>query len=159
MAIPSLNKRLLGLRSKRMGESWENLFFSTAISQRIAITRVPDGCKQLGPKRIIRVKTPFDWIVTYKGRTALIDTKSTDAETFPNSQIDESQMKHLLSQEIGGAIAGYIIWFRTLNQVVFVPASSLYQRSKVRGSIDPAHVDVRLLGSALNLNLVALFDA
>lgn len=153
------SRQQIGLAAQQLGASWENLFMSVASRQRIACTRIPDGCRQVGQSRVLRVKTPFDWILTYNGRTALLDTKATASPSFPHSAIESSQMRHLLLQESHGALAGYLIWFRKLDQVVFVKASELERRSKERGSITPGQLNTLNVGPALTCRLASLFDA
>lgn len=138
-------KQRSGARAQFNGSSFENLFEKCCEASQVAITRIPDSCRQLS-HRIIRVKSPFDWILTYQGRTALIDTKSTLESTFAHSAIDWEQVKSLYDHEARGAIAGYVLSLGEVNRVVFVGARHLLSKKGVRGSISHADDQVSILG-------------
>lgn len=123
----------------------------------MAVTRMPDGCKVLRDNKLIRVKTPFDWILSHQGRTALIDTKTCTTSSFPNSKIETHQVTDMLCHEQNGIMAGYVIWFRESDGVIFVPASTLCELIKRRGSIPENHPKAIHLGtvrSQLNAKLI-----
>lgn len=108
-----------------MGALFENLFENRAKRGGITVTRMPDGCRQLGKDKLIRVATPFDWILSYQGQACLIDTKTTDGDRFPFSKIEAHQARELLKHHEAGTIAGYVIWFRLSDEVVFIGANLL----------------------------------
>ena len=101
----------------------------------MAITRFPDGCKVLRGNKIIRIKTPFDWVLTFGGVTALIDTKTTNLDSFPHSKIEAHQVAEMLAHSQSGAKAGYVIWFRKTDDLFFLSALTLSQLLNKRGSI------------------------
>lgn len=104
-------------------------------TQGLAITRFPDGCKVVGPNQIVQVKTPWDWVITYNSRTALIDTKTTEGDTFPHSKIEPHQVKEMYSHSIAGNTTGYVIWFRKSDEVYFASSLLLNNLLNVRGSL------------------------
>jgi penicillin-binding protein-related factor A (putative recombinase) len=129
----------MGLIQKSFGDSFERLFhFQCCRTKGLAITRFPDGCKVLRQNKIVRVKTPWDWIVSYNGKTALIDTKTTEGDTFPNSKIEHHQVSEMYSHSIAGNNnSGYVIWFRESDGVYFASSIILNNLLKVRGSLKP----------------------
>lgn len=135
----------MGRTSKAFGNLFEHVFFRTCRSHGVAVTRIPDGCRQVGNK-LIRVKTPCDWVLTYKNRTALIDTKTAQGDVFNVSKITEHQVNELYSHEKLGAIAGYVIWLRETNRVFFIPAVALLSSLSSKGSISDAHPFATYLG-------------
>lgn len=136
----------MGGKSQAFGSLFETIFLKTCRSQGVAITRIPDGCRQVG-KRIIRVKTPWDWVVSYQNRTALIDTKTVNADVFIHSAITEHQVNELFNHERSGALAGYVIWLRLTNRVFFMPAYALMQALQAGGSFSESHVHATYLGT------------
>lgn len=108
-----------------------------ATSAGIRVTRLPDGCKQIGPGKLIRVRSPFDWILSFKGKTALLDTKTISGKTFPYSAIDDFQAHILYAHEMEGAIAGYVVEIRGENRIIFLKASQLMSKLGQRGSFKP----------------------
>lgn len=115
----------------------------------IAITRIPDGCRTLGPRKLIRVKSPFDWILSLNGRAALIDTKTTQGDTFPNSKIDACQVGEMLNH--APVLSGYVVRFERLAILAFIPATILSESIERRGSISTLTPGVVHLGPAFDL--------
>lgn len=149
--------RIRGRKAQAQGAGFENLFFAACNFRGIACTRIPDSCKQLS-KKIVRIKSPFDWVISHKGRTALIDTKSLDQDTFPHSLIDPHQALTLVKHETQGDMAGYVIWLRKPDEVIYVPAHALCKAMQGPGSIKLEHPEITRLGSIKALDLRQLFD-
>lgn len=138
----------MGGKSKAFGNMFEDMFQQNCRSNGVAITRIPDGCRQAG-KHIIRVKTPWDWVLTYKHKTALIDTKTVNSDVFNCSLITEHQVRELHQHERLGAVAGYVIWLRESNRVFFIPAGALANEMKRVGSFSDAHPQAIYLGTQM----------
>lgn len=132
----------------RIGNQFERMFQQSCMAHGIAVTRVPDGCKQLGQK-LIRVKTPFDWILSHSGRFAVIDTKSYQGN-MPHADITKHQILELIRHEEEGSSAGYVIYFRKALAVGFIRATNLYDRLLSRGSIAP--MDTQIMGPPSNID-------
>lgn len=152
------NNRLAGLRAKRQGQAFEDIFYRACVAKRVAITRFPEGCRRIGLKRLIQVKTPFDWVVSYKNRTALIDTKSVSGAFFPNSAIEGHQVSEMLKHAEHGTIGGYVVWLRLVNHVIFIPATLLAANYEVKGSIGHMNANVTLLGPCGNIDITQIFS-
>lgn len=151
-----------GLLAKLEGKNFESLFQSTCDRFNVVCTRMPDGCKQIGPNKIIRVRTPWDFILTFGGRTALIDTKSDQGSTFPFSAIEPHQVQEMVRHESEGTVAGYVIHLRQINAHIFVPAHRLIHlmRTGKRGSISLTHPDaVDLSDGIIQLQPRKIFQA
>lgn len=142
----------------KIGRSFETIFERLVQSQRIAITRIPDGCRRVGKVSLIQMPTPWDWVLSYNGKTALIDTKTT-LGTFPHSKITDHQIKAMIEHVVHGAKAGYVIWFRQTDHIVFIAASLLLQCSLTRGSVNFQTPGCKILGNNLmNTDLRKLFE-
>lgn len=146
-------KQRAGAKAQANGGSFETQFSATCTVSGIIVTRIPDSCRQVSSQRMIRIRSPFDWILTYRGRTALIDTKSTQESTFAHSGVDANQLKHLCAHEAHGAIAGYVIYLGEVNCVIFLEANYLLGKKGIRGSI--SHED----SQSLVLGKLSRFDA
>ena len=130
-----LKRRLAGARAKAIGASFEGMFDRWCQRDLVTCTRMPDGCKQIGPRRIIRVTTPWDYVLTHRGTSALIDTKTTAAKAFSHSMIKHHQAEEMFRHHHSGARAGYVIWFQASDRIVFIPAADLVKRLTTVGSI------------------------
>jgi penicillin-binding protein-related factor A (putative recombinase) len=84
---------------------------------------------------MIRVKTPSDWIITYGGMTALLDTKTTLGDSFPHSKIEPHQVEEMLLHSQSGAKSGYVIWMRKTDDIIFCSSALLASLLGKRGSI------------------------
>lgn len=109
---------------------------------------------------MIRVKSPFDWILTYQGRSAVIDTKTTEHDAFWRADIIEHQVEELLIHEQAGGVGGYIVWNRKSDLILFIPASLLEaaHQKKVDTPLNREHPQVKYLGTSQKFNLAKLFD-
>lgn len=151
---------LRGWQNQKSGTDFEGKFYAACYVKGIAITRVPDGCRQAGPHKIVRVKSPFDWIISYNGKTALIDTKST-SRPLANSAIDQNQVSEMMKHWGRGVRAGYVVWFREEDRVMFIPADVLDRRRRKRGSIeydDPECVSLGEMATGIDPMTIFAFD-
>ena len=154
---PNHRRRLAGSRAKAWGSFFEDAFATKCRFSAMAITRIPDSCRQISAQRMIRVKSPFDWIVSFDGKSLVIDTKTTMANAFGFSQIDPDQVRELLHHERAHVLAGYVVWLRGVDQVIFVPASLLAAAIGEEGSFKQDSPGVWRLGSSLEFDLRKIF--
>ena len=144
-----MNKRQLGgLKAKQFGSAFEELFTVACNRSGMSCVRIPDGCRQYYDKRsgrlaLTRVQSPFDFLIARDGLAAVLDTKTVDAESFKFSDIVEHQLKSLLS--VGHSLnAGYLVWFRPLNLVVWY---SCFRLAKVQPNTSLKPEDGLALGA------------
>lgn len=140
-----------GKIAQNIGKNFEDIFERASLRSQVTATRMPDGCRQIGAHKLIRVKTPFDWILSTPRGTALIDTK-TSKENFPFSKIEEHQISEMIRHQDNNVRCGYVIWLRDVDQVIFVSAYKLRaaQYAK-RGSIESG--DGILLGRSQDFDV------
>ncbi len=143
----------MGLSSKKQGNQFELLFEHSAHRQCYGILRIPDGCKSLGLKKLIRVKTPCDYILAKNGRSILIDTKTQGSgKTFPTANINPNQVISMCAMAEHGMSGYYVVWFRDLNLVVGYGCEILKQAT------EGLHYEKGLLlGPIENIDLKRLF--
>jgi hypothetical protein len=154
-----MGRRQGGRQAQSNGASFESLFFDWCRSSRIAITRIPNSCRRIGPgpRDLIQIKSPFDFVLTYHRFSAVIDTKSTISDTFPYSQINGDQVANLFHhEETGLGAGGYVIWLRKSDKILFVRSSLLrIMMTQVHGSIEESQgID---LGSSFAMNPLKIF--
>jgi penicillin-binding protein-related factor A (putative recombinase) len=114
------------ISNAEIGSSFEDYFSDSVEAKGWAVTRIPDGCRQLNKFKIVRVKSPFDFLVTKApGISFYCDTKSINGERFAYSSINQDQIKKLIAIERCGHVAGYVVFFRTINKFIFLSASQL----------------------------------
>lgn len=132
--MATIAKRIGGLKAKRNGQAFEARFMASCQIYGVCATRIPDGCRRVGARQLIPVKSPFDFVLSYLGRSAMIDTKSY-VDRMPHSDINPDQVRAMLGHEAQGALAGYVIYLRESDVMLFTPATALREKLKVRGSI------------------------
>jgi len=119
-----------GLKAKREGQNWERSFEINCTEADIRFIRIPDGCKQLGRFKLIRVKSPFDYLISYNGKTACIDLKSFGTGTrLTYSHINQNQLIALLNMR-RDCLTGYVVFFRSVGKVVFYDSLLMNKLSK-----------------------------
>jgi penicillin-binding protein-related factor A (putative recombinase) len=116
---------MTNISNANIGANFERYFEKCASLKGWRVTRVPDGAKHLGKDRIVRVKSPFDFVLTKKGKALFVDTKTTQGETYSYSSINQAQVEELLAIEKQDHTAGFIINFRQNGLFCFVKASEL----------------------------------
>lgn len=120
--MSSIIRSFAGLKAKRNGDNFEMLFEARCRIFNVHFERVPNGCKQVAPNRVIRVRTPFDYILAFNGKSAVVDLKSCEARSFGYSKIVPHQLQALKNLSVG-MIAGYIV--NNFEGVFFVPVQML----------------------------------
>lgn len=142
------------VKPAQVGSLFEQLFFRAAVHNKIGILRIPNGCKSLGLKKIIRIKSPCDFVLAHKGRCALIDTKSQGTGlTFPKANINMHQVMSINYMVNHGAVGGYIVFFREIDLVVFFDSEQLRTAESGLGFGKGLN-----LGSIDELNLKRIFE-
>lgn len=149
---------LRGRRAQASGASFENIFSASCAAQAIAVSQIPNGCRTAG-KRLIRVKTPFDWVISKNGKCALIDTKTINAAAFPHALIEPHQALSMLRHDLEGIRAGYLVWLRKTNTLIFISARVLCDSMQSRGSIGPDNPKVISIGSMESMSIQTIFDS
>lgn len=122
------SRRQGGRRAQQYGSTFERIFERACLRVDMAVTRIPQGCIVVGGgrrRRPVLVSTDFDWVISHGGRSALLDTKTTIEARLTPSFMTEHQVDALHAHALKGVAAGYVIWFRLPNQVVYVTARAL----------------------------------
>jgi penicillin-binding protein-related factor A (putative recombinase) len=103
-----VNRRISGKRAQSSGMLFETFIKGMCAIQGISVTQIPSGCKWVSRDKAFPIKSPFDFVLGYEGRSVFLDAKSTIANTFAYSSIDQDQLSNLITASNGGG-AGYII--------------------------------------------------
>lgn len=144
-----------GKKAFTQGKVFEDLVRHQAARDHILCIDMPLGMKRFG-RKMCQVKTPFDMIFVRNQTACFIDCKSVDAERFSYSQIKTHQAMPLRQIEAEGFNAGYLIFFRAIDEVVFFKASTLVAITHGEG-IGPD--DGIKLGSQLGFTLSPLLTS
>lgn len=150
-------RRLGGKKAKANGDQFEQIIQLPARRESVSVIKIPSGCRWVrGPGRTLAVptKTPFDFVFIRDGVPVFFDAKSTTGKTFSASKVTPHQLFHMLRCHEAGARAGYIVYFQTLDRIVFFAVEKLNALTKGQ-SLKPE--DGISLGSALTLTLLPLF--
>lgn len=152
-----MNRRIAGKKAKSYGDMFEGIFETQCLLNKLEFVRIPDGAKVVGSgkfQKIIRVKSPFDYIVSNQVFAAFIDTKTTDKDRFAFSDINQSQVDELGKLDKAGP-SGYVIWYREINCVVFYTTETLVN---LRPRQSLKFEDGLHLGGVKDFNLNIVFD-
>lgn len=116
---------MTNISTVKIGASFEKYAYKCLSVKGWDIERIPDGARQISSHQIIRVKAPFDWFATKKGKAIFFDTKTVQGEAFPYSAINQDQVRALIKIQKNGFVAGFVIHFRQVNLYCFVDAKTL----------------------------------
>jgi len=142
MKLNSIRKRIAGKKAQNIGKHFEFLFEAACRKNSVTCIPIPDGCETKGfdprinSNRLVRVKTPFDYILKRKNNLAFVDTKTVAGNSFCYSDLSDHQTDALF-QLSESAACGLVIWFRELDEVYFV-SIDLIRALKPRESIRPS---------------------
>lgn len=135
----SLNRVRAGKIAQKKGQRFETFIKNCAFASRFFPIQIPDGCDtKRGPNGrpvLLRVQTPFDFILIGHQQAIFLDTKTTQDKSFSHSKIKHHQLINLLEASKAGP-AGYLVLFETLRLVVFFSAQKL-QSIQARQSLKP----------------------
>lgn len=147
--------RIRGLKAKRAGDSWENVFESSAWRAGCKVIKIPSGCRWVAANRAVAVPTPFDFVIMKAGKSIYLDTKSTMDANWTYSMNDPQQLHWLGECAQAGHKAGYVVNFQSIRKVVFF---SIYLLAglRPRESLKPEQ-GYQLSGDDDRLNLGGLF--
>lgn len=137
MTMPT--NKLRGRLAKRNGFNFEANVESACRQDRVALVRIPDGCRQVyrgGRTALIRVFSPFDYCAVLQGRVIFFDAKTTSDGAFGRSKITPHQLESLLETEQAGCTSGYLVRFTEHERCAFFTASKLASL-KPRESLKP----------------------
>lgn len=134
----SFKKRYAGKLARDSGQSFEYFFERRCEAESIIFIKIPDGCKRIkqGARlRLIPVATPFDCVITKDSNAVCLDLKTIQTTNFTYSQIKPHQREAL--SNVGRSLtAGYLIWFRKIDEVVFFDHKQIAE-CKSGGSLKP----------------------
>lgn len=141
-----------GYFANKMGSAFEELFKASCNRSSLIWVRIPNGCQtyrdKTGKLCTKWVKTPFDFLITANGLSAVVDCKTIDGRTMSYSFIKDHQLDALLNA--GRSInSGYIVWFREVDAVVFFSA---FRMNKLKEGQSLDFVDGLQLGSVSEFN-------
>lgn len=147
--MATMKRRIAGAKARRNGQIFESLIQVMSNRHGLYCIKIPDGCIQL-KNRIVRVATPFDFIVAINGKTLFFDAKSTKESTFSKSKLKRHQVDFLCPFEQQQIDAGYVVFFQNQNAVVYFKATQL--KALKRGE-SLSLSDGVMLGSQYEFNL------
>jgi len=103
-------KSYVGLKKKVHGDFFEALVTFFAQADKLHIIKIPEGCKVTKGK-LVRVKSPFDFMLNLGDITMLFDAKTTIKKTFSYSSINQDQILNLAKMNNASNLCGYVICF------------------------------------------------
>lgn len=154
-----MKRSIAGLIANRKGARFEQFFINSAKICGFKPIPIPDGCETVrdraGKLKLLRVQTPFDFILIGKNQAIFLDTKVTQGSTFPHSAIKHHQLRFLEDCSEAGP-SGYLVFFEKTNEVVFFSSDKLSGCTKGQ-SLKPK--DGLVLGSLHSWNPNKILEA
>lgn len=126
-------RAVAGWFSKKRGAMFEGTLEVAARKHGLTVVRIPDGCKQVGSVRIVRTKTPFDFVFAWNNGVCFVDAKSTSKNVFVTSVVPTQQRATLLALQANvGIMAGFVVWYTTQNVIEFYEATLVASSKRLR---------------------------
>lgn len=146
-----------GRRAKKNGAQFEELLKHSAEAKGFRTVRIPDGCLQVSAVKMIRVKSPFDFIFVRGAQIVFCDAKCVTGSTFPYSKINHDQLKHLRTLEAQGHKAGFVIRFNDGSETTTHWVGA-YQLNALQSGNSLTPQSLIALGSLNEIDLGRIFD-
>ncbi|RYF52455.1 MAG: hypothetical protein EOO38_00150 [Cytophagaceae bacterium] len=145
------------LQNKHVGAHFEKLLVHRAQLCGLLILRNELSFRYQGGGKMLPIRTDLDFrICNKRGQTAFCDAKSFDQDYFTFSQITEHQLRRARIYEAYNVPAGFVVWFKPSQQVLFYAGNVLHQMGP-RSRFTSAHGVS--LGHALNFDPRLIFVA
>lgn len=144
-----------GKLAKERGSQFESLLCNCARAGNWRVLEIPDGCIPTKFK-LIRVKSPFDFVFIKGPKVLFCDAKTLEANTFPYSAINHDQLIELAKPMDEGHFSGYIILMRQgiETNTYFATCKSML-KLRPRESLKPA--DMIHLGAGYEIDLDRIY--
>jgi len=159
--VKELRRKIAGKKAQNVGKHFEFLFERACAGRSICCVEIPAGCitKGFNPQtkrpNLVRVKSPFDYIVHHNQTIAFVDTKTVDGKTFSYSMQTDHQIDALHKLSFC-THAGLVIWFRELDIVQFFPVSQVL-KLEAGQSLGPEKNPGIHLGHSYNFDVRKIF--
>lgn len=143
-----------GMVPQQLGKGFEHTFSLMARTCGLKVIRVPEAGRWIGRGSFKPISGLCDFILIKNGLAAFIDTKTTAGDSFSASSVNPDQLEHLVG--VGDMCpAGYVVFFRKTDQVVFYSWSDLMILTP-DSSLKPQHG--KLLGSIMKFDPTEIFS-
>ena len=131
-----MNRVRGGKKAKSYGKAFELAVYEQCQREGLFPIWHPDGCETIArPPYLIRTKMPFDFSILKDSKALFLDAKSFDKNTMSASDMAEHQVRILARAEEEGFAAGYLVYFRKPDKIVFFDAHVLLELGEKGGSI------------------------
>ncbi len=145
------------IKSALVGGEWESHLDTAARLQNIVPVNLDPPGKFIRGVGFRKPKSKYDRVFVSAGAKAIFcDAKTTHSKSFSCSKINLDQLKALM--DVGrNAPAGYIVWFRTGDQVIWFNWQLLYRT--VTGPVKHLKPEQGIhLGGLLTFRFQPVFD-
>lgn len=122
-----MKRGLTGPQNRVIGQSFEDFLELQCRMKSVLFIKMPLGCRRVGKNRLIPISTPFDYTIIKDGVAAFLDCKSFTGSRVSHSMLTEHQVSSLYRIQEKGCRAGYIVWHRDINRVVFYSAEIMFK--------------------------------
>lgn len=112
------------MHSLKEGHQFEAILRTAAIRQGVHCIAMPLGARRVG-RRLVPIKTPFDYILIHKGVCVYVDCKTYDTDSISFTRLTPHQIAALHTIQRFGCAGGYLIHFRKSSAVCFAHAHKL----------------------------------
>lgn len=153
--MKDIRRVISGRQAKQRGQAFEAIITKEAYRTGWVTIDIPDGCRQVSHSKLIRVKSPFDFVFVRKQKAIFCDVKTTKQKSFAFSKLTDHQIKLLKEIQLEGFVSGYIVNFTEINNTVFFNGFQISDQG-MNGSLKPD--DGILIGENYIINLNRIFS-
>ncbi len=136
---PNVNHIIAGKRAQSVGREFEGHLKKLFNRAGWLCIHFPSGMRRVGPggRKIVPIRSRFDFVAIKNGQTILFDAKTTKAAKLPPNICKEHQSDTLSACLAYGVPAGFIVWFSSLGVIRFY-SPDLSESIEIGGYLDIA---------------------
>lgn len=124
-AAKKIANQIRGLKAQSAGKAFESAFETICAQNNFTCIRIPNSCRTISRAPwLVRIKSPFDYVIVHQGFSVFLDLKSTISQSFSYSNCDQDQIKTLFMAR-KDAVSGYLVHYTSINKIVFYDAKVL----------------------------------
>jgi hypothetical protein len=118
--LKSLKRIIAGKKSHAKGKDFEKFIEDALSRQGWLVVRIPDGCKQIAAKQVVRVPSPFDFLLLKNDVAIFMDAKRTEGPKIPKNLFSQDQIDWFKKINHRGFLAGFIVHVESTDDLLWI---------------------------------------
>lgn len=116
----NIKRIIAGKKAQAKGKGFEVFIDRALTNQGWLVIRIPDGCKSLSGHKVVRTKSPFDYLLIKDGVAIFMDAKRTKGPNVPKNLFSQHQIDWFKKINHRGFLAGFIVHVESTDDLLWI---------------------------------------